>query len=251
MKDTIPFITQQGSFAHPAHLELAAEYLAHGAIIIAGFNGVFGLFGDADSPEAAARIFQAKQCPQEKGLILVCPPEYLEEFVDLHAIARQSWYTLAQVQQLLSAVHALGVILPAAPVGAPPHIVQRQTILTIWTEYPPYHPFRHIVRFLRERGGRALQGTSANKSGYASCTTPAQVHATFPDAASLFFPDSFDHLPSCRRVSTSIIDLTGAAPCLHREGSMLADEINEHLARSGFPALKISEEVIRLQPQHA
>jgi L-threonylcarbamoyladenylate synthase len=248
MEDTLPALAQQCSFAHRAHLEQAAEYLTDGEIIVAGFHGVFGIFGNADSPEAAERIFQAKQRPKDKGLILVCPPEYIGEFVDRDAPACQCWYTLEQIQQLLSAVHALGVILPAAPAGAPSHLVKNHTILTIWTEYPPYHPFRHLVRLLRERGGRALVGTSANKSGCATCTTPEAVYTMFQDDAALCFLDTFDHLPPVRRVSTSVIDLTGDVPRLHREGSMLADEIDVHLRRLGFPALKVSGDVIRLHP---
>src|SRR5581483_6432982 len=69
------------------HLSRAAKIIMGGGIIGFPFNGVFGLFGDADHPEAAAAIFAAKNRPNDKNLILVCPPEHVGEFCDLARLA--------------------------------------------------------------------------------------------------------------------------------------------------------------------
>ena len=97
--------------ADPAARAQAAELLTAGEIIIIPFNGIFVLVGDADDPAVPVKIAAAKQRPQAKGVALVCPPEFLDEHVMIDPAG--SW-TLTQVQNLYTAVHAVGVILPAA-----------------------------------------------------------------------------------------------------------------------------------------
>ena len=88
------------------------------------------LVGDADHPAVPEKIASAKQRPHAKGLALVCPPELLVEHVLLESAVPAS-RMLAQVQALYGAVHAVGVIVPAARPGAPPQIVQAGTVLNV------------------------------------------------------------------------------------------------------------------------
>ena len=99
----------------PAAAARAADALAAGDVVVVPFNGIFVLVGDADDPAVPEKIAVAKQRPQAKGVALVCPPEFLAE----HVVLEGPNGTLPRVRALYGAVHAVGVILPAARPGAP------------------------------------------------------------------------------------------------------------------------------------
>src|SRR3712207_58680 len=98
------YTTQLLDNRNVAHLDQAAELLARGEIIAFGFNGFFVFVGDADRPSAARQIALAKRQPFDKPLALSCPPEYLEEFVDLDAPLFRH-YPLEKIQQLQREVY--------------------------------------------------------------------------------------------------------------------------------------------------
>jgi L-threonylcarbamoyladenylate synthase len=229
----------------PAARAQAADALAAGEIVVIPFNGIFVLVGDADDPAVPEKIAAAKQRPQAKGVALVCPPELLAEHVSLEGSVPAS-HTLPQVQALYGAVHALGVILPAARPGAPPHVVQAGTILNVWTEQRPTSPLRELVLELRRRGRRALAGTSANQSGRPTITDPAEVTAVFADRVPLILLDTFAAVPPARRHSASIVDLTGPPPRLVREGSVPALELRAELRRLELGELAVPSDVPRV-----
>ena len=222
----------------PAHIEQAAEIIAQGGVIAAAFNGVFGLFGDADCPAAATKILEIKNRPEEKNLILVTAPEFLHEHLDLTANAFQ-YHPLEKLQRLYRETHALGMILPAAVPGAPHHLVRNGTVVNIWTEYPPYQAIRQLITALRRRGKRALAGTSANKSGLPTFTSTRQVLDAFGDGIPVVLGDSFEHLPPIRRISTTIVDFTKPHPRLFRVGNVPENELREHLKRLGLRDLVV------------
>ena len=136
-------------------------------------------------------------------------------------------------------MHAVGVILPAALPGAPPHIVQSGTILNVWTEERPESPLRELVRDLRRRGRRALAGTSANRTGEPTITTADEVVEVFSSRVDVILLDDYAHVPEERRRSASIVDLTASVPRLAREGSVSAAELAAELRRLGFDELQV------------
>jgi L-threonylcarbamoyladenylate synthase len=223
----------------------AADALAAGEIVVIPFNGIFVLVGDADDKAVPAKIAAAKQRPKAKGVALVCPPELLGEHISLEGPSPAS-RTLPQVEALYGAVHAVGVILPAARPGAPPHVVQAGTILNVWTEQRPASPLRDLVLELRLRGRRALAGTSANESGRPTITDPAEVKAVFAGRVPLILIDTFETVPRARRRSASIVDLTGPAPRLVREGSVPAAELRMELRRLELGELAVPSDVPRV-----
>lgn len=103
-----------------AHRAEAVDALVRGEIIVTAFNGIFVLAGDADDPSVPGRVAVAKQRPEAKGLALVCPPELLGEHVALDPAALRTTDPLAQIRALYRAVHAVGLILPAAVPAPPP-----------------------------------------------------------------------------------------------------------------------------------
>ena len=230
----------------PADRVRAVEQLISGEIIVSGFNGIYVLLGDADNPRVPEKVASVKRRPQAKGVALVCPPEFLGEFVDLDAPALREDYPFARVQALQRELHALGVILPAAMSDAPAHITQSGTILNVWTECPPEAPLRQLVRELRRRGGRALAGTSANVTGNPTITAAEEVIAVFGQRVSTILLEEFGAVPPSRRRSATIVDLTKPQPQLFREGSVPAVELAAQLRRLRLGELLVPRGVRRV-----
>jgi tRNA A37 threonylcarbamoyladenosine synthetase subunit TsaC/SUA5/YrdC len=230
----------------PSDRARAADALCNGQVIVSAFNGIFVLVGDADDPGVPEKIATAKRRPQAKGVALVCPPEFLTEHVALQADVLQSVYSFERIQDLYRSVHALGLILPAAMPGAPPHVVQAGTILNVWTEQQPESPLRQLVLELRRRGHRALAGTSANLTGSPTITDSATVQAVFAEHLPLMLLDTFEGVPPQRRHSASIVDLTGPIPRLMREGSVTADELREQFRCHRLGELAVGANVPRV-----
>jgi tRNA A37 threonylcarbamoyladenosine synthetase subunit TsaC/SUA5/YrdC len=222
----------------------AVDALERGRLVVTAFNGIYALVGDADDPDVVARAATAKGRPEAQGLALVCPPEHLAEHVDAPRLG--TVYRLARIEELYRAVHALGVIAPAARPGAPAHLVQSGTILNVWTEERPVSPLRELVRELRQRGRRALAGTSANRTGRPTITDAAEAIDSFSDSVAAILVDDFDHVPAARRHSASLVDLTGPSPRLVREGSVSAAKLREVLHRFQLGELVIPAAVRRV-----
>lgn len=225
------------------HLKRVAEIIKAGGIVAFPFNGVFGLFGDIDNLQAAEAIVEAKDRSRDKRLIAVTTPETIDRYTDLG----KTPYSHNQLIALLRDIHALGVILPASA-RAPDHLTASEgfgkTILTIWTEY---YPLRTMVEDFHSLGGRGLVGTSANKAGEATHFDPDSLYLDFGTNVQAVVYDRFDHLPTQRRKSTTIIDLTNHQPRLHREGNVSEEEVRQAFQRNGFPQLTVGRDVITVR----
>lgn len=210
-----------------SHTERAAEIVMDGGIVAYPYNGVFGLFGNIDNPEAVEKIHEAKARPRDKKLVATYLPEYIQEIAD----AKRLSFPLETINSIWREVHALGLILPAST-HAPYNLVigneVKGTILSIWTEYAP---LRYMVEHVRKLGGRGLVATSANKSGQATHWQYEELYADFRYDVEGIMKADFSSLPEVRRKSTSIVDLTNTHPRLHREGNVPEEELREILNR--------------------
>jgi L-threonylcarbamoyladenylate synthase len=223
-----------------SEISQAARIVRSGGIIAFPFNGVFGLFGDCDLPKATDLIIEAKNRPQDKKLILVSPPEFAHEFADLSHLKHRR----AALLHVWAKVHALGVILPAAE-SAPHHLVsEAQTVLVIWTEYPP---LRALITEVRKLGGRGLVGTSANKAGQPTHWRYADLCDEFDGNVHALVHGDFTHLPDVRRRSTTVVDFTNVHPRLHREGNVPELELRPVLEEHGFHDLFLGRDVIAVR----
>lgn len=224
----------------PDDLARAAEEIAAGGIVGFFFNGAYALLGDADRVEAADRIFEVKRRPRTRTLSLVTDPRHWADFVDVSAIALRR-FPLDGALALHDRLHALGVIYPAAPTSAPPHLVQDGTVLNVWSRYDP---LIELQAACRARGLRALQGASANRSGDATYTTAAEMVDGFGDEVPVVFAE--EEVAPERRRSTSLLDLTGGVPTLLREGNTSEREVAEAVAAVGFGRLVRSASFTRV-----
>ena len=238
-------MSRQLHLIEPAHLDLAAERIAAGAIVVAGFNGIFVLLGDADDSDVGAKIAAAKGRPRDQRLALVCSPEHLHEHVDITSAVLREHHSFETIMRLYRTAHAIGAILPASAT-APPHIVQAGTVLNVWAEYPPHQPIRQLIARLRDQGKRTLAGTSANKTGQPTYTDPQQVCEMFESDVELLLLDRFDGLSPALRRSTSIVDFTAPVARLHREGSLPAEELRALFTSLGLGALEVGPDVLKV-----
>jgi L-threonylcarbamoyladenylate synthase len=218
-----------------ADLARAAVILIRGGIVALPFNGIFVLFGDLEQPHVHERLLATKGRTSDRRLAQVCLPEHAGELVDFSRACRPERDVLALWQE----VHSLGLILPANHRGV---AIQERlqptdgTALLVWTEYPP---LRRVLEQFRALGGKALFGTSANKSGQPTSTTTREVWRDFFTDLDAIVADEFSDLPKHRRQSSSIVDLTGDRPRLHRAGSVSTTELNAALMLHGFGGLHI------------
>lgn len=234
------------SVENPEHIDLAAKLLKENKIGIIAFNGIYGLFTNADNELANNRILQIKNRTDDKNLVLVSAPEHLDEHVNF----AHAHYSHEQVTQLQQYLHALGVILPASN-DAPKHIAsprnEQSTILSIWTEYKP---LRKLITKFRQIGGRALAGTSANKNNQPTHIDAEEAWQDLKTEVDFIVEADFKHLPDIRKRSTSIIDLTQLQPRLHRLGNVTQEEIQKALLKFGFPDLQVDyEKTIFVRPR--
>lgn len=228
------------SLGNPNDLVTAARIIKEGGVGAIGFKGIYGLFGNIDDIEISDRIIKIKNRPEDKKLIATIAPEYLLEHVDFSKTA----YTHKQVIALQKELHALGVILPASN-EAPSHVISdkdgQQTILNIWTEY---QPLRALTEEIRSLGLRALIGTSANKNGQPTHFDTEEVYEDFKKDIDFVLEADYSNYPTKLRQSTSLVDLTGSSPRLHRLGSVSGDEIRKKLRELKFPDPIVDEEKI-------
>lgn len=223
----------------------AAELVAKGKIVAFPFNGIFGLFGRIDKEEVAERIMTVKNRSSEKTLVTVIMPELLASHTNLKMFP----YDINQVRNLITSVHALGVIIPASK-KVPRHLIKQDensgldTLMTIWTEY---RPLREFVQRLKVLGIKGLVATSANKSGEPAHVDPDELWEDFKSDLDAVVTADFKNLPKFRRKSTSIIDLTyryvetgKIVPKLFRLGNCSKEEISQALLDNGFSELFVN-----------
>lgn len=214
----------------------AAEIIKNGGIIAFPFNGVFGLFGDINNKKVIEKINLAKGRPQDKKLVIVVLPEMIHEFLDLTKIP----YSHDQIKKLWEELHALGILAPPHH-KVPKHVTELGSdinLIAIWTEY---EPMRKLINEFQKIGGKALFGTSANKTGSPTYTHKDRVWADFIYDVDAIIEANFDYLPAHRQKSATIINLTNKTPILIREGNVQSEEINEVFKKMGLNELSIPE----------
>jgi L-threonylcarbamoyladenylate synthase len=179
----------------------AASVLRRGGVVVYPTETFYGLGGNPTSPDTVERIFRIKKRGPEKALPLIASAvpavrEWVEEFP---AIAER-----------LAAVFwpgPLTLILPAAH-RLPPRVHASTGKIAVRVSSHP------IARALAAALGGLIVSTSANFTAHPACRTPGEIPIELVrqvdgliDAGGL--PGN---LPS------TIVDVTGGAPLLVREG---------------------------------
>jgi L-threonylcarbamoyladenylate synthase len=202
----------------------AARRLNEGGLVAFPTETVYGLGGDAENPQAIARIYAAKGRPANHPVIVHVSPE-----ADLLYWARA---IPAQGRALIQAFWPgpLTLILPRAA-HIPAAVSGGQDSIGLRC---PSHPvaqalIREFAR-LKTNGQAGIAAPSANKFGHVSPTHAQHVRAEFPelDAERLLILEGG---PSQVGIESTIVDVSrvaqGIGPVLLRPGDISAAQIAE------------------------
>jgi L-threonylcarbamoyladenylate synthase len=195
--------------ATPQSIAEAARLLRAGKLVAFPTETVYGLGGDATDGRAVAGIFAAKGRPRFNPLIVhvadLGAAEAIAEF-DRRArdAAARFWpgpLTLVLRRRPDCSVSLLACAgLDTIAVRVPAHPVAQELLRTV---------------------GRPLAAPSANRSGRVSPTTAEHVAADLGERAALII----DGGPCPVGIESTILDLSGAVPCLLRPGGMTVEAL--------------------------
>lgn len=209
-------------------LRLAAERLAAGGLVAFPTETVYGLGGDAENPDAIARIYAVKGRPSSHPVIVHVSPE-----ADLGYWART---IPAEARALIEAFWPgpLTLILPRAD-HVPAAVSGGQDSVGLRC---PSHPVAQALlrqfAALKPNGQGGVAGPSANKFGQVSSTQAAHVRAEFSELseAELFVLEGGS---SEVGIESTIVDLSrldrGVGPVLLRPGHISSEQIAAVLGR--------------------
>ncbi|HLU56520.1 MAG TPA: L-threonylcarbamoyladenylate synthase [Pseudonocardia sp.] len=196
----------------------AAKAVRAGRLVVLPTDTVYGIGCDAFSGPAVRNLLNAKQ----RGPDLPVP------------VLVGSWSTIdglvlsvpKSARDLIEAFWpgGLSLVLQHAPSLKWDLGMTKGTVMLRM----PLHPV--AIELLREVGPMAV--SSANVSGRPPATTVAEAQEQLGEKVAVYL----DGGPSGEPVASTIVDLTGDAPRLLREGAVPAEAVSEVLGREVLPA---------------
>ncbi len=192
-----------------ANIARAGAAIADGRLVAFPTETVYGLGGDATAPRAVAKIFAAKGRPRFNPLIVhVCDPAAADQFACVSGLAR----TLADA--LWPGPMTLVMMLrPGAGIAE----LATAGLDTVAVRVPS-HP---VARALIGAAGTPIAAPSANLSGHVSATQASHVADDFGNAVDIVL----DGGPCRHGLESTIVDVTGSAPIILRQGAIAAAAI--------------------------
>ena len=187
----------------PGALGQAAGLLAQGHLVALPTETVYGLAADARSPDAVARIFEAKGRPADNPLIV---------HVDSVGMARDcvaAWPSAAEKMAEQFWPGPLSLVLPKA-VTIPDIVTAGGATVAVRC---PAHP---VMRGVLAKCGFPLAAPSANRSSRVSPTRAEHV----VDQLGGRIPLVLDGGACDIGIESTVLDLTGDTPILLRPGSI-------------------------------
>ncbi len=189
-------------------IELAARLLREGGVVAIPTDTLYGLAADAFNPEAIERVFVIKERPDGMAL-----PVLLADWEQLPAVTRE----LPDSARALAEAYWPGPLtLVLLRAGAlPPRLTAGGDTVAARV---PGHP---APRELARRLGRPITGTSANISGAPDPQTLDELRRQVGGRVDCVVNAG----PPPAGAASTIVDLTGEAPRLIREGAIPFAEI--------------------------
>lgn len=190
------------------HIEQAIDILKRGGIVAFPTDTVYGLGANAHDEGAVLRVYEAKGKPRNLPL-----PLLLGDVSQIAAVARDvpeiAWRL---VQQFLPG--ALTLVLYRSP--------SVSSVITGGGEKVAVRMPDHPIPIALIEGLRApITGTSANLTGSPSPITAQEVHYQMGDRVDLIIDGG--RCPG--GIASTVLDLTGEAPSILREGAISREEI--------------------------
>ncbi len=192
----------------PESIRLAAEIIRAGGLVAFPTETVYGLGCDALNPDAAAKVFEAKQRPSFDPLIVhLADPAMIETVAtSVSPLARR----------LMDAFWPgpLTLILPK-------HLSVPDLVTAGLPTVAVRIPDQPVAQALIREAGVPVAAPSANPFGYVSPTTAQHVSDGLGDRIDLIL----DGGPCPLGVESTILSLAGARPELLRPGSLTLEAI--------------------------
>ncbi|UVT20499.1 MAG: threonylcarbamoyl-AMP synthase [Nitrospira sp.] len=192
----------------PKAIQLAAETIKAGGLVAFPTETVYGLGCDAMNPDAAAKVFEAKQRPQFDPLIV-----HIADREQLHMVVT-SLPTAAQ--QLIDAFWPgpLSLVLPKQ-LAVPDLVTAGLTTVAVRM---PNHP---VAQALIREAGTPIAAPSANPFSYVSPTTAQHVVEGLGKKVDVIL----DGGPCTVGVESTIVSLVGPQPELLRPGTITLEQL--------------------------
>lgn len=184
-------------------LSRAADCLRNGGLVAFPTDTLYALGALASHDEAVARLFEAKRRARDKPLpLLIASDRDLADVAGPLPIAGQ---------RLIGEFWpgALTIVLRRATEYTSPALAGTDTVAL----RVPAHPI--ALEIIRRAGG-AVTGTSANVAGGPGPRDAAEVRRQLGDAVDLVL----DGGPTPGGLESTVVDLTGDAPRILREGAI-------------------------------
>ncbi|MBR9973288.1 L-threonylcarbamoyladenylate synthase [Magnetospirillum sulfuroxidans] len=213
MSQTLPHTRIEA--ATPAFVAEAGAMLRAGQLVAFPTETVYGLGGDATNDHAVAAIFAAKGRPSFNPLIV-----HVAKIAEAETLVRIDARARALMAQFWPG--PLTLVLPRAA-GSPISLLASAGLDTIAIRLPAHDVARAVIR----AAGRPIAAPSANRSGAVSPTTAAHVGESLGGRIGLIL----DGGPCRVGVESTVLDLSGPAPCLLRPGGITAEQIEAVLAQ--------------------
>ncbi|MHC9062946.1 L-threonylcarbamoyladenylate synthase [Nitrospira sp. CMX1] len=193
----------------PESIRLAGEIIRMGGLVAFPTETVYGLGCDALNPDAAAKVFEAKQRPQFDPLIV-----HIADRIQLHDVVRA---LTATALQLIDQFWPGPLTLVLQKQSTIPDLVTAG--LDTVAVRMPNHP---VAQALIREAGTPIAAPSANPFGYVSPTTAQHVAHGLGSTIDLIL----DGGPCPVGVESTIVSLVGPQAELLRPGSITLAQLS-------------------------
>jgi len=199
---------------HPACIEQAAFLLRQGQLVCYPTDTVYGIGATASNEDAIRRLYAVKGRSPDKPLpLLISEPAEASRYAEITPVAKT----------LISRFWPgpLTIVMRKAK-GLRSRALAGQK--TVGLRVPDNDVPRRLVRML----GEPLTGTSANRSGSRPPVSAAEVAFSLGEMVSLVM----DGGRAPGEVESTVVDVSGRAPAIVREGAVSREELEEALGRA-------------------
>lgn len=191
-------------------IEIATKVLKEGRVVVFPTDTVYGIGSDPFIEQAVSRIYRTKQRPHHLALPLLLSSK--SELGQVAGVVPDIAWLLAERfwPGALTLIVRKSPSVPSWVSGGGDKVAVRI----------PDHP---ITLDLIRSFGKPLVGTSANISGSASPVTAEDVRQQLGDGVDFILDGG--RCPG--GIESTVVDITGSAPVVLREGAVSSKEIKE------------------------
>ncbi len=200
--------------SHPACIEQAAFLLRQGQLVCFPTDTVYGIGAVASNDDAIRRLYAVKgRSPENPLPLLIAEAADAGRYAEVTPVAR-ALITRFWPGPLTIVMRKANGLRSRALAGKN----------TVALRVPDHDVPREIARML----GEPLTGSSANRSGARPPVSAAEVAFSLGDMISLVI----DGGRSPAGVESTVVDVSGGAPAIVREGAVSREELEAALGRA-------------------